>query len=258
MLEKRLEQIYKIIEEKQEVKVDELAEMFGVTTKTIRLDLDVLEDSGLVNRFHGGAVLAKSDNRIYNMLIKKAQNIEEKRQIAKKAYEFINEGDTIYLDSGTTTFELAKLIDKHVTVVTNDPYIAWELNKNEYVMLYVVGGRLKRVGQHTSTIHTEIYCGSEAIKMIKSFTIQKMFVGCSALNLEQGLMVFSIEDAEIKKAALSASKKIIGLADYSKIGKSALFSFASVDSLEFLITDRNISDEKVEEAKDNNLDIIIA
>jgi len=257
MLEKRLEEIYKVIENKQNVRVSQLAKQFDVTPKTIRIDLTRLEESGMIKRVHGGAVIAGSYNKIHSMLIKKNQNINEKKRIALKAYEHIKEGDTIYLDSGSTIFELAKLIDKQVTVITNDPYIAWELTENEHVVLYVVGGRLKRVGQH-SAYHASIYCGSEAIKMIKSFTIQKMFVSSSAFNFEQGLMVFSAEDAEVKRAVLSSSKQIYGLIDYSKFNRSALCSFLAADEINEIITDSRITENEIREAEKEGIRIVVA
>lgn len=257
MLEKRLEEIYKTIENNQNIRVSQLAKKFQVTPKTIRLDLTRLEESGLIKRVHGGATIVGSNKRIHNMLIKKNQNVNEKKRIALKAYEYIKEGDTIYLDSGSTIFELAKLIDKHVTVITNDPYIAWELTENENVVLYVIGGRLKRVGQHTTT-HSNIYCGSEAIKMIKSFSIQKMFVSSSAFNYEQGLMVFSAEDAEVKRAVLSSSRQVYGLIDYSKFNKSALCSFLAADELNELITDSRITEEELKKTEKEGIRIIVA
>lgn len=234
---KRMEEIVRLLEQHGSVDVGALSERLGVTAKTIRQDLDKLEELGLLERVHGGAVLRRNGNGIYPIRQRKARELAEKERIAAAAYRYIEEGETIILDGGSTTLALAKLLGaKPLVVITNDMLIAAELMGKEEITLYVTGGRLRREGVFT-------LLGREAERIIRRYNAQKLFLGTSALDFKGGLMVLSEDEAEIKRAMIQSAQCIICLADYSKFHKSALVSFASLRDLDVLITDGRIPDE---------------
>lgn len=237
---KRWEEIIRILERNGSIDVNSLSEQLGVTTKTIRQDLAELEARGLLERVHGGAVFKSNGSGVFPIRERKQHNLREKERIAGAALKYIENGDTIILDGGSTTLQLAKkLADRRLVVITNDLIIAGELLHHESVTLYLSGGKLRREGVYT-------LLGREAERTISCYNVNKLFLATSALDFNQGLTVLSEEEAEIKKAMLHAAKEVICLVDYSKFHKAALVSFAQLEVVNHLITDSRISDTDLE------------
>ncbi len=246
---KRWEEIIRILEQDGSVDVNSLSDQFGVTAKTIRQDLAELEVKGLLERVHGGAVFKSNGSGVFPIQERKQLNLEEKGRIAEAALKYIANGDTIILDGGSTTLQLAKkLTEQRLVVITNDLIIAGELLPHESITLYLSGGRLRREGVYT-------LLGREAERIINSYKVNKVFLATSALDFKQGLTVLSEEEAEIKKAMLNAAKEIICLADYSKFHKVALVSFASLKKVERLITDSRISETDIKYLKNEGIQV---
>ena len=235
---KRLEEITRLLERQGSVDVNDLSARLGVTPKTIRQDLAKLEELGLLQRVHGGAILKQSGNDgIYPIRERKRHNLAEKERIGRAALKYVEEGDTIILDGGSTTMALARLLgEKPIVAITNDMLIAMELMNKENVTLYVTGGKLRREGVFT-------LLGREAERIIKRYNANKLFLGTSALDFRQGLMVLSEDEAGIKRAMIASAKEVICLVDYSKFHKSALVSFATFKDIQILITDARIPEE---------------
>lgn len=232
---KRLEEIIKKLEQDGSVDVNELCEAFKVTGKTIRQDLDKLEGMGILERFHGGAILKQNGTSIFPIKQRKQHNLEEKKRIAAGAKKYITEHDIIIIDGGSTNLEIAKeLGDKQVTVITNDLIIAGELLNKDNVTLYVTGGKMRREGVFT-------LLGRDAEKMIQKYNANRLFLGTSALDFKQGLTVFSAEEVGIKRAMINSAQEVLCLADYSKFHQLAFASFASLDDIDILITDNRIT-----------------
>ncbi len=232
---KRWEEIVRILERDGSIDVNSLSELFGVTAKTIRQDLAELETKGLLERVHGGAVFKSNGSGIISILERKQHNLQEKARIAKQALKYIENGDTIILDGGSTTLELAKQLGElRLVVITNDLMIAGELLSRESVTLYLSGGKLRREGVYT-------LLGREAERIMNSYNANKLFLATSALDFEQGLTVLSEEEAEIKKAMINSAKEVVCLADYSKFHQIALVSFAPLKIVNRLITDSRIT-----------------
>jgi DeoR family fructose operon transcriptional repressor len=253
LLAKRLEEITKILERDKSVDVNTLSERLGVTGKTIRQDLDRLEEMDLIERVHGGAILKRSGNSIFPVIERKQTNLDEKRRIAEIACSYIEEGDIVYLDSGSTTLPIAELLgDKRITVVTHDPFIVYELLYKDNVTLYVVGGKLRREeGSYTLVGHS-------TRKDINQYNIQKYFLATSAIDLAQGLMVFSSEETQVKKALIEVSKQVICVSDYSKFHRMAIFTICSLEDIDVLITDKRIPPEDRQAIADKGIELRVA
>ena len=250
---KRLEEITKILNRDKSVDVNTLSEKLGVTGKTIRQDLHKLEEMDLIERVHGGAILKSSNNSIFPIIERKQTNLDEKRRIARIACSYIESGDIIYLDSGTTTLPIAELMgDKRVTVVTHDPFVEHELLYKDNVTLYVIGGKLRREdGAYTLV-------GQYAQKDILQYNINKYFLATSAIDLNKGLMIFSSEEAEIKKTVIGVAKQVICVCDYTKFHKMAIFAICSIDDIDVLITDDRIPEEDRQEITRKGIELKIA
>ena len=252
MLAKRLMDIVTILEEEGMTTVSSLAQRCNVTEKTIRLDLNKLAQMNIVNKVHGGAILANNTDEIFPVVTRKQKHVPEKHQIAQKAREMIQDGDTIFLDAGTTTLELARCIDQNVIVITNDALIAAELITHKSVTLYCTGGQLQRGN------NSYVYVGPDAMQSIAKYRTSKCLIGCSALNFEYGLMVFSGIEAEIKKEIAKSAESIICLADSSKFNRTAFSSYLRVEEIDVCITDDNVAPEHVELLKQKGVQVIVA
>ncbi|RKP56103.1 DeoR/GlpR transcriptional regulator [Cohnella endophytica] len=231
----RHQSILECIEKQGTVQVSELSEMLSVTPKTIREDLEKLEEKGLLSRIHGGA-MKRSDRSesLFPLEIPNTKHGREKEAIAMYALRYIREGDVIALDAGSTTLEIAKkLPNAPITVVTNDLLIIRELTGKELVRLVVPGGYR----------HRNVLIGNDALDWLTRLNVQKVFLSASGVHDKFGLSVFTGELLDLKKAYLSGAKEIYGVADHSKFDRAALQTFASLDELDVLITDEWLADE---------------
>ena len=237
---KRLEIISLLLAEHGSVDAGELSNRFAVTPKTIRKDLDKLENMGLLDRVHGGAVLKRSGSNVFPIEQRKQQNLSEKQRIGAAALEYIQEGDSIIIDGGTTTLELARLLgEKKVLVIVNDLKIALELMNKPNVDLFVTGGRLRREGAYT-------LLGRDTERILEKYKAKKVFLGTTALDLESGLSVLNSDEAEVKKAMVSSAQEAICLVDYSKFHHVAFAPFCALQKISTIITDNRILPEEQE------------
>ena len=252
MLAKRLTEIVAILESEGMVLVSNLAKRCNVTEKMIRLDLNKLAEMNIVNKVHGGAVLANTKSEIYPVASRKQTHVTEKCQIAVAALDLIQDGDTVFLDAGTTVLELARRLDKNVIVITNDALVAAELVDHKNVTLYCTGGQLQRGNG------SYIYVGPDAMNSISKYRTRKCFIGCSALNFNYGLMVFSGIEAEIKKEITRNTEEIICLADSSKFDRTAFSSYLSLDKVDICITDGHVTQEQKEAFQTHKVELVVA
>jgi len=231
----RHQTILELVQENGAVQVSELSERFSVTPKTIREDLEKLEEKGLLTRIHGGAV-ARGDEAepMLPLQIPNLKHAGEKEAIAAHALRYIRQDDVIALDAGSTTFEIArKLPDMPLTVLTNDLLIMRELMAKENIRLVVPGGYR----------HRNVLVGNDALDWLARLNVQKLFLSATGVHDKFGLSVFTGELLDLKKAYLSGAKEIYGVADHSKFDRAALQTFATLEDLDVLITDDGLPEE---------------
>ncbi|WP_323131994.1 DeoR/GlpR family DNA-binding transcription regulator [Paenibacillus silvisoli] len=248
---RRYEKIMEILLASGEVMVTELSEQLQVTGKTIREDLAKLEQKGLLQRIHGGAVLAQENQR--GILSPKgadqhSDEAPEREEIARMAVSLIEPHDVIALDGGRTTLETARqLPDVPLTVVTNDLYIIAELARKESVRLVVPGGYQMR----------NMLIGAEAAAYIRRLNIAKAFLSATAVHPQSGLTIYSGESSEIKRAWLETAKAAYVVADHRKFGQGALFTFAALHEVDAIITDSGLSEETAKPFKEQGVRLLI-
>lgn len=225
----------KIIEKLEQlgaVKVSELSEQFQVTEKTVREDLEKLEEKGLLKRTHGGAVLEQGgEDSLYPLQFPNSKHEQEKTAIALLALTCIEPNDIIALDAGSTTLEMAKrLPNMPVTVLTNDLLIIRELTAKDQVRLVIPGGYR----------HNNLLIGAESQEWINRLNVHKLFLSTTGIHLEYGLTIFTEELTKLKKLYMENAKTVYCLADHSKFDKGALITFAGLDEIDCIITDEGI------------------
>jgi DeoR family fructose operon transcriptional repressor len=231
----RHQKILELLQTQGTVQVSELSDQFGVTAKTIREDLEKLEEKGLLRRIHGGAV-SQSDEAdpMLPLQIPNTKHSKEKQAIAIHALRYICQDDVIALDAGSTTLEIAKRLPNiPLTVLTNDLLIICELMLKDQIRLVVPGGYR----------HRNVLVGNDALEWITRLNVQKLFVSATGVHDKYGLSVFTGELLELKKAYLAGAKEIYGVADHSKFDRAALLTFAALQQLHVLITDDGLDDE---------------
>lgn len=242
LFEERAKLIINQLEEKSTVSNKELIKLLNVSEATIRRDLDVLEEEGILNRVHGGAILKKIEVKEDTMEEKFVLNLKEKKQIAKIASIVVEEKDFIFLDAGTTTFELIPYLkDKNITVVTNGLMHLEELMKYN-INSYLIGGHIKK--------STKALVGSIALNNLKTVNFSKAFIGANGIDSKYGLTTPDIEEASIKSKAIENSLKAYILVDGSKFGKVYFSKIAELNQGTIITNDiSKISDEIKKKAK---------
>ncbi|MCM3160578.1 DeoR/GlpR family DNA-binding transcription regulator [Metabacillus litoralis] len=240
----RHERILDQLDKNKIVKVSELSKLLDVTEKTIRGDLELLEKRGLLNRIHGGAVLAEDEGRMLPIAERQSGYSDVKSAIAKEAVKLIEPNETILMDGGSTTIAIAELLGEFpITVITNDLKIANVLLSKSNVQLMVLGGT--RIDKSSSLM------GAQATEMLKRMRVNRLFFGTTGISVEHGLTVFNSIHADWKKQIISCADHITLLADSSKFEKVALIQFAKFDEVNEIVTDTNL-DPHIKETLENS------
>lgn len=228
-----------LLKKEGKVEVNKLAQQLNVSPMTIRRDLDVLSEKGLALRTRGGAI---SPNINYELPLeeKMVSRADVKKRIGERAATLIEENESVLLDAGTTCLALARCIQNmHLTVITSDIRIAFELYKSPTIKLIVLGGIVQEnVGAIT---------GSFAEEMIDSLTVDKAFIGTSAVDNGLFLSTPTLEKASLKRKFIMNANSSILLADSSKFGRSSLFKICHLEQLDLLITDDQLDSFFLEE-----------
>jgi DeoR/GlpR family transcriptional regulator of sugar metabolism len=248
----RRQKILELLKEDGSAKVIDLSRIFKVTEVTIRQDLEKLEKDNLLIREHGGAFLKNIEAQVRGVSLAHRENIDKKEKIAAKCLEFIENGDTIILDSGSTTTEIAKKLKgfKNLTVITNALNIALLLGAAPGIEVVMTGGEFKPP--------TLSLTGQKAADFFKGINVQKLFLATAGISLKSGLTYPSISDIVVKKAMIDAAEITYLVADSTKIGKSALASLGALSLINYIITDAGIEEKYKKLFSDNEIELIIA
>ncbi|WP_070000127.1 DeoR/GlpR family DNA-binding transcription regulator [Cellulosilyticum sp. I15G10I2] len=231
------------------VKIEELAKALSVTPMTIRRDLEKLEKQGLAFRSHGGAVLKNPLQKEQHYEEKKMNNYYKKQQIAKAAAQLVKDGDTILLDIGTTTYELALLLKtkKDLAVVTNDLKIALELYPTELKVM-LTGGQIQK--------ETAGALGAVTENFISNISVDIAFIGISSINNNWMLCTPTFEKAALKNKMIACASKSVLLADESKFHKEAFVKICPLDKVDMLITSKGFTKEESSKLKKMAIEVI--
>jgi DeoR family transcriptional regulator of aga operon len=252
-LEERRSRISELIETRERATVRELANHFGVSAVTIRSDLDALAVAGGVIRSHGGA-LRREEAEDQPLVLKQTLHRGEKVRIAQAAARLIRDGETIILDSGTTTARIASRIGRlrlrSLTVITNALNIASLLADLPNVRLIMIGGLLRQVSSSL--------VGPQAEQVLRGLHADRLFLGVDSLDPEIGLMTPDVLEAQLNALMIEVSHEVIAVADASKFRRRSLSVIAPVERLHKLITDKSASPEVVEALRARGVEVILA
>jgi DeoR family transcriptional regulator of aga operon len=235
-----------------QVFIHELSKRFIVSEVTVRNDLEQLEKKKMLFRVRGGAIKYEGNVVVEQGLSEKSRlNHEEKSRIGKKAAEMINDGETIILDSGTTTMEIAKHLPSlnNITVITNALNIVNQLVNHPGVKVMMPGGNLQR--SSLSLI------GPLAEKNLKNFFVDKMFLGVDGIDTRHGAYTPDLEEAHINEIMIQIAREVILVADSSKFSRRSLAYICGIESIHIVITDDGITEDDRRRLKDAGVRLVI-
>jgi DeoR/GlpR family transcriptional regulator of sugar metabolism len=238
--ERRREQILTFLSNHERTSVVDLSQVLGVSEVTVRKDLDLLEEQGLLTRVRGGAVVSGRGRLERYFATREQEHLEEKRRIAQVAAGLIHSGQQVFLDASTTALQVARLIKdrEELIVVTNGLYTALELNFCAGITTIVVGGTMR----HRSSS----LVGSFSHNALQRLRVDTGFFSARGVNARDGLMESDIEEAQLKQQMVGGSSVVVGIVDSSKFGTSAFNVFALPHEIDRVITDEGAPGEIVE------------
>ena len=242
----REHEIVRLLAEDRGIPVSKLSERLGVSTVTIRSDLNNLAKKGVVVRTRGGAVPAFHPNVVERQNLR----IAEKNRIARAAAEMVNDGDMIMIEAGTTTSLIAKYLlgKRFVNVVTNSSLILPFARLNPGIHLTVVGGEFRPA--------TESFVGPIALQELDRFHVRLAFVGTDGFSMDGGLTTHLVEGAEIVRKMAERSGSTVLVADSSKFGKVGFVRVLAVQRIQTLITDREMPNTAEAELREAGVEVI--
>lgn len=241
----RLNALLDLVLEREDVRVEEIVETLGVSPATVRRDLDSLAQQQLITRTHGGARLHPSSSDL-PLRYKSGRNADEKSRIARAATKLIRPGDVIGLNGGTTTTEVGREIalipeaegsigEQRFVVVTNAVNIANELTVRPRIKVVVTGGAARP--------HSYELTGPLATLILNEISIDTLFLGVNAIDLEVGATAHNEGEAAINAAFVKVAKRVVVVADSSKVGMSTFARICDLTEVDTLITDSKLSPE---------------
>jgi DeoR family transcriptional regulator, aga operon transcriptional repressor len=253
LVEERRRLIVEYIEQHGRATVEELAGHFDVSAVTVRLDLEALARSGSLIRSHGGALAPTGPSIDAPLSVKAKRHQIEKVRIAQAAVRMIHDGETIILDSGTTTAAIASHIRQakfdSLTVITNALNIAMELSGLSNIRLIMLGGMLREMSYSL--------VGSAAEQALAKLSADRLFLGVDGLDPQIGVTTPDPLEAELNALMIRVSREVVAATDASKFGRRSLSVIAPVQSLHKIITDRSATPEMVEALRGLGVDVIV-
>ncbi len=237
----RHNRILQVIRDKGSIEVQEIGSLLGISRVTARRDLDNLASRGLLVRTRGGATLSgvgtSFEPRYY---VKRRLNHEAKVRIGRAAANLVTDGETVILDSGTTSFEMVPELKKrrNLTVITYDLMIAVELSTNSDLAVVVAGGMVRNNLYSTR--------GSLTLEVLRRMHVNTAFLTADAVDLERGVTNATIEGVPLKQAVVEAGERVILLADSSKFGRVSLADVCPIEEINAVITDTGLPSETLQ------------
>lgn len=248
----RHKQLIALLKANGSCSISEMSRVLNVSPMTIRRDLQILAEKQVVQVEHGFARFSASTRIEPNFDIRIHEHLLEKQAIGRKATAmFVEEGDVIGIDSGSTAMEVAcNLPNVQLTVVTHSLAVANVVASNDAYRLIMLGG----------VFHHDSHCffGSQVVEQLRTLHINKLFLANSGMLIPEGLSSSNLPDAEVKQALIGSARHVILCMDSSKIGKVFLARFAPSNAIHTLITDDKISPTDKEALEAHGMQVVIA
>jgi len=255
VVEQRRSQIISELSRAQRLKVADLSDHLGVSEVSIRHDLQILEDLGLLKRVHGGAVAIQDQTASEALSTRWYQNLEKKERIGRAAAQMVQRSDRLIIDSGTTPLQVARHLSPellamgNLTVITASLPIVHEVSSHPGVHLILLGGVYLPA--------YDLVIGPQTIDNLKNLHADKLFLGTDGLTFTQGITTANVLEAEVDRAMVNASSEVIVVSDSSKIGVIGLATIMPLTRIDKLVTDSDAPPDFVAELRQQGVDVIL-
>lgn len=235
----RRQQISTLVRERGSVQVAPLADRFGVSMQTIRKDLRFLAVRGVMERSYGGGIRSDAVTVLAEPAVeaKRSIHIGEKARIGRLAAAMIVPGESVVLDSGTTTLQIAHHIldDEDITVLTNDLDILTVLARKERLNIVMLGGMLRRKNR--------AFYGAQTVAALDDLRVDKLFLGVDGFDIECGITTHYEPEAMLNRKMVQAARQVIAVTDRSKFGRTCLHRIIDVSDVHDLVVDGDVPDD---------------
>lgn len=255
----RQSQILEYLKKNGRATTVELSDMLGVSTTTIRTDLNQMDKEGLLTKTHGGALFKafkdgqkELTSRAYHFHERELENQDEKEAIANCAKEYVKDHMCVFLDASSTAYTLGLKLTGYsqLTIITNGINLALALKDVPGVTVILTGGIVT-----SASASIEGLLGQDLLKKIHT---DIAFVSARGFSVDNGLTDFSIYEADLKRECVKYSAKTIALVDHTKFGSASISSYASLDDINIVITDSGITDETLSVYRESGVEVIVA
>jgi DeoR/GlpR family transcriptional regulator of sugar metabolism len=248
----RQNQILQFLKRSQRISIMEVCENFSISEATARRDLETLAVEGKIQRVHGGAIALPQTPPELPILQRQKEQVDEKLRIGQAAAGLVQDGDSVFLGSGTTVLEAARILRgrHHLTVITNSLPVVNALAGAEGISVICLGGMLRDsefsfIGHITEQALTEIWA-------------DKVFIGTRAISLERGLTHEYVPETMTDRAILKSGRQIVVLADHTKFGRTATVLLAPLESIHTIVTDQETPYDFIEAVQKRGLRVVVA
>jgi len=243
----RINQIKEYVFEHDSVSLEELVEHFGVSMNTIRRDVSALVKTGILKKVYGGVSVNHSKLIVFDE--RKDHNLTKKQEIGQLAAQFVEDGDVIFVDSGTTTLELLPYIkDKQLTVVTNNFDFIHQARTSPNLTIFSTGGMFER--------KTDSFVGFQSVELLNKYNINKAFIASTGISIANGVTNSSPLETDIKTTVVNKSSNVLLMIDDSKFDKYALTTYCALSDIDYLITNSQPSEEYQQYAAQHQITIV--
>lgn len=241
-----------LIETQQRVSVPDIVQRFAVSAATARRDLEALAEQGKIRRYHGGALALREAPPEPPAMQRRSEQKEEKARIGAAAAALVQDGDTVFLSSGTTVLEVARGLRerRRLTVITNSLPVMNALADLEDLTLLCLGGVLRR--SELSLV------GPVAEQAVREVRADKVIIGLRGLDLDHGLTNADLQETRIDRIMLEAAREVIVVADHTKLARASMARVAPIDVVDMLVTDTQAPDALISELRERGLRVITA
>jgi DeoR/GlpR family transcriptional regulator of sugar metabolism len=251
--EERQARMLELLRQQGRLDVKTLIETLGVSGATVRRDLAELEGRSLLRRTHGGALPPEYLKYDAPFTDRETKRVQEKARIGRAAAGMVKEGETIFIDAGTTTLQVARnLIDRNdLTVVTNALNVCATFTGVPSVEIFFLGGQFREINLAR--------VGPFTVDMAKQFNADKAIIGVNAIDVERGLISTpNVLEARVQRAIIEAAETVIVVADHTKFGRRSLAVIAPVSDIDFIVTDKAVLEEYVMALEEKGVRIVQA
>lgn len=247
----RRQRITAMLHDHGSVQVLSLSDQFSVSSQTIRKDLQYLEERGVATRCYGGAILAQIVGPAIEPAVetKRTLRADEKDRIGRFAASLVKPGDSIVLDSGTTTACIAHYLPDHedITVVTNDAGVLAEIFQKQHIQIVMLGGALRRKNM--------AFYGAQTEAAMDELLVDTLFLGVDGIDLDNGITTHYEAEALLNRRMVKRARQVIAVTDGSKFGRTCMHRIVDVEDLSMLITDASAPDAMIDGVRRLGVDV---